>query len=203
MPASQAARSRRPTPPPWRPGSFFFSSRRRHTRSYGDWSSDVCSSDLARDRAVGTPRAGGGGAPGHHATARRHLPGAAARRIRRAGQARRARRRAHRGWALRRSAPRARRGARHPRGAGDGARSSLRDFPRAGAAAARARMTPTRVLVAGVSTRGFAESAARAGYDVLAVDGFGDLDLRACARAVLVARTEEPGGGRLSVAPAP
>src|SRR6266516_3945170 len=24
----------------------FFSSRRRHTRSYGDWSSDVCSSDL-------------------------------------------------------------------------------------------------------------------------------------------------------------
>src|SRR5437867_13434694 len=27
---------------------FFFSSRRRHTRSYGDWSSDVCSSDLFR-----------------------------------------------------------------------------------------------------------------------------------------------------------
>src|SRR5207248_3800292 len=26
-----------------------FSSRRRHTRSYGDWSSDVCSSDLAPD----------------------------------------------------------------------------------------------------------------------------------------------------------
>src|SRR5574339_881590 len=26
--------------------SFFFSSRRRHTRSPGDWSSDVCSSDL-------------------------------------------------------------------------------------------------------------------------------------------------------------
>src|SRR5207248_7803308 len=26
---------------------FFFSSRRRRTRSYGDWSSDVCSSDLA------------------------------------------------------------------------------------------------------------------------------------------------------------
>src|SRR5207248_3383323 len=25
---------------------FFFSSRRRHTRSYGDWSSDMCSSDL-------------------------------------------------------------------------------------------------------------------------------------------------------------
>src|SRR5438105_6654481 len=28
------------------PLSFFFSSRRRHTRSTRDWSSDVCSSDL-------------------------------------------------------------------------------------------------------------------------------------------------------------
>src|SRR5438132_14373507 len=28
---------------------FFFSSRRRHTRSLCDWSSDVCSSDLSRD----------------------------------------------------------------------------------------------------------------------------------------------------------
>src|SRR6266487_5368648 len=27
---------------------FFFSSRRRHTRWTGDWSSDVCSSDLPR-----------------------------------------------------------------------------------------------------------------------------------------------------------
>src|SRR5207245_6833847 len=27
---------------------FFFSSRRRHTRCYRDWSSDVCSSDLPR-----------------------------------------------------------------------------------------------------------------------------------------------------------
>src|SRR5690348_18036118 len=27
-------------------GRFFFSSRRRHTRWTGDWSSDVCSSDL-------------------------------------------------------------------------------------------------------------------------------------------------------------
>src|SRR5207249_1203997 len=33
---------------------FFFSSRRRHTRSKRDWSSDVCSSDLAEDE-VGTP----------------------------------------------------------------------------------------------------------------------------------------------------
>src|SRR5207247_6411700 len=29
---------------------FFFSSRRRHTRSTRDWSSDVCSSDLRRRR---------------------------------------------------------------------------------------------------------------------------------------------------------
>src|SRR5207245_7877811 len=29
---------------------FFFSSRRRHTRCYRDWSSDVCSSDLSRAR---------------------------------------------------------------------------------------------------------------------------------------------------------
>src|SRR3989454_7055306 len=27
---------------------FFFSSRRRHTRLQGDWSSDVCSSDLSK-----------------------------------------------------------------------------------------------------------------------------------------------------------
>src|SRR2546430_12042425 len=30
-------------------GRFFFSSRRRHTRFDCDWSSDVCSSDLAHD----------------------------------------------------------------------------------------------------------------------------------------------------------
>src|SRR5206468_5646771 len=29
---------------------FFFSSRRRHTRSDRDWSSDVCSSDLENER---------------------------------------------------------------------------------------------------------------------------------------------------------
>src|SRR5690349_8316542 len=33
--------------------NFFFSSRRRHTRSLRDWSSDVCSSDLD---AVGVER---------------------------------------------------------------------------------------------------------------------------------------------------
>src|SRR5215469_9339437 len=34
------------------PAFFFFSSRRRHTRSLRDWSSDVCSSDLVGDTAV-------------------------------------------------------------------------------------------------------------------------------------------------------
>src|SRR3989337_195762 len=32
---------------------FFFSSRRRHTRCYRDWSSDVCSSDLLQELAHG------------------------------------------------------------------------------------------------------------------------------------------------------
>src|SRR6267154_190656 len=32
---------------------FFFSSRRRHTRWTGDWSSDVCSSDLGGGRMSG------------------------------------------------------------------------------------------------------------------------------------------------------
>src|SRR6266849_8846140 len=36
---------------------FFFSSRRRHTRSTRDWSSDVCSSDL-KDHRAGHGRAG-------------------------------------------------------------------------------------------------------------------------------------------------
>src|SRR4051794_41854010 len=41
--------------------SFFFSSRRRHTRWTGDWSSDVCSSDLPTRGlpADGRPRVGG------------------------------------------------------------------------------------------------------------------------------------------------
>src|SRR5437762_14190897 len=35
---------------------FFFSSRRRHTRYIGDWSSDVCSSDLRRISSMCSPR---------------------------------------------------------------------------------------------------------------------------------------------------
>src|SRR6267154_4221105 len=41
---------------------FFFSSRRRHTRWTGDWSSDVCSSDLDPARRTdGETRLGAGG----------------------------------------------------------------------------------------------------------------------------------------------
>src|SRR5204862_1945164 len=38
---------------------FFFSSRRRHTSSLRDWSSDVCSSDLRTTRAAGRPLSSG------------------------------------------------------------------------------------------------------------------------------------------------
>src|SRR5256885_11127978 len=37
----------------WKSIFFFFSSRRRHTRLQGDWSSDVCSSDLDSGQAGG------------------------------------------------------------------------------------------------------------------------------------------------------
>src|SRR5207245_3577369 len=40
---------------------FFFSSRRRHTRCYRDWSSDVCSSDLTRTPPPFFGIDGGGG----------------------------------------------------------------------------------------------------------------------------------------------
>src|SRR5437762_11776841 len=58
---------------------LFFSSRRRHTRYIGDWSSDVCSSDLsargrpasARSAEAGRPLAEGQQSPGYGA-ARAH-----------------------------------------------------------------------------------------------------------------------------------
>src|SRR5438093_9424952 len=43
---------------------FFFSSRRRHTRLVSDWSSDVCSSDLARLVRGADHRRRPAGAPG-------------------------------------------------------------------------------------------------------------------------------------------
>ena len=48
------------------------------------------------------------------------------------------------------------------------------------------------VLLAGLTTRALAVSAAKAGYRVTAADGFGDLDLRAVAEVIAVPRT----GGR-------
>ena len=48
------------------------------------------------------------------------------------------------------------------------------------------------MLIAGVTTRALAVSAARAGYRVTAIDAFGDVDLRAAAEVVL-ARPIDPG----------
>src|SRR5205809_7607516 len=67
--------------------SFFFSSRRRHTRCSRDWSSDVCSSDLTRlgmvDRAalqIATVR------DPHHHRAREGVAGAPRSEERRVGK---------------------------------------------------------------------------------------------------------------------
>src|SRR2546430_11051338 len=60
----------------------------------------------------------------------------------------------------------------------------------------------TRVLLAGVSTRDIAESAVRAGYEVVAVDGFGDLDLQACATEVRVVRVDGRFSARAAAAAA-
>ncbi len=57
-------------------------------------------------------------------------------------------------------------------------------------------MPVTRVLVAGVSTRAAAASAARAGYDVSAVDGFGDLDQDSAVRSSSVAPFTPAGAVR-------
>src|SRR5207245_6210578 len=108
---------------------------------------------------------------------------------------------ARRGRARGRPAPPARRDNGHPRGPRHGARSSLRRAPRRGPPAPGSRLMP-RVLIAGVSTRGFAESAARAGYDVVAVDGYGDLDLVARAAVVRVARVRGRFSTRAAVAAA-
>src|SRR5437879_72709 len=85
-------------------------------------------------------------------------------------------------------------GARPGRAAGDQPSARGRLVPPV-CRAARAGTPPvgvvvTRVLLAGVSTRDIAESAVRAGYEVVAVDGFGDLDLQACATEVHVIRVD-------------
>src|SRR5437879_715735 len=138
-------------------------------------------------RALGTNGPGGGGAACDPRAARCVRAYARARGLRPRGETRRPRGGARRGRARGGPTPPARRGDGDPRGLRHGARSSLRRAARGGPAPAGARLMP-RVLIAGVSTRGFAESAARAGYDVVAVDGYGDLDLVACAAVVRVAR---------------
>src|SRR3712207_8969901 len=49
---------------------FFFSSRRRHTRYWRDWSSDVCSSDLEQVPALLRAAAAGSGEDGNAGGAR-------------------------------------------------------------------------------------------------------------------------------------
>src|SRR5699024_12014824 len=49
---------------------FFFSSRRRHTRSKRDWSSDVCSSDLGGQGGADPPVVGDRGAVQRHVEVR-------------------------------------------------------------------------------------------------------------------------------------
>src|SRR5690606_11322312 len=62
--------------------SFFFSSRRRHTRFSRDWSSDVCSSDLVHgrvaDRGPGWRRPGPGAGGGRGAAGGDARPGGGA-----------------------------------------------------------------------------------------------------------------------------
>src|SRR5438876_6518291 len=61
---------------------FFFSSRRRHTRWTGDWSSDVCSSDLGRDHQA---KGGEGGATGRRFRGDNELAGPSGENIESAG----------------------------------------------------------------------------------------------------------------------
>ena len=82
-----------------------------------------------------------------------------------------------------------------PRGQRDGTRPPVRDFARRREGDGWGSTMPDRrerVLIAGVSTRALARSAARAGYRVSSIDAFGDMDLRAVA--TVVALTRETGG---------
>src|SRR6266516_7682415 len=53
---------------------FFFSSRRRHTISYGDWSSDVCSPDLQAVVTLREPSPGNGFVNAHPMAHHRWMP---------------------------------------------------------------------------------------------------------------------------------
>src|SRR2546426_6814257 len=72
---------------------FFFSSRRRHTRLQGDWSSDVCSSDLRGPPCTGRIRRGSSlstsrRSPSRSRVSSRRGRSARRRRSRRSGRAR-------------------------------------------------------------------------------------------------------------------
>jgi uncharacterized protein len=54
----------------------------------------------------------------------------------------------------------------------------------------RQQLVTRSVLVAGVSTRAAAESAAKAGFDVTAIDAFGDLDQHPAVRSLLLPRDD-------------
>src|SRR5438876_10970431 len=94
---------------------FFFSSRRRHTRWTGDWSSDVCSSDLRRPPAARGHLPRQELAPGLHALPEALLP-STARERRALGLQPPGARLAHRSGLLRRARRCARRRRRLPRG---------------------------------------------------------------------------------------
>ena len=53
------------------------------------------------------------------------------------------------------------------------------------------RVAPQRVLLVGVSARALAESAARAGCDVTAIDAYNDLDLQRVARTIAAPRHDD------------
>src|SRR5437763_9535230 len=57
---------------------FFFSSRRRHTRYIGDWSSDVCSSDLRRSVSSAASWCPCSRSRGRTCPCRRHRPSSSA-----------------------------------------------------------------------------------------------------------------------------
>src|SRR5256885_17012017 len=62
---------------------FLFSSRRRHTRLQGDWSSDVCSSDLDAGRFRGVPAPAAVGTRGRRGRCRVRPPGSHGKRFHR------------------------------------------------------------------------------------------------------------------------
>ena len=145
----------------------------------------------ARGGAVGTAGAGrrnprGVGKPVVACRARRKRRRAF--RFRGCGQARGAGRRSHGRRARWWNGCRPCRDAWYSGGNGHRTRSPLRHQPSNSAAAIGNRVATVHVLIVGVSTRAAAESAARAGYDVTALDAYADIDQHASVRALSLLR---------------